>query len=357
MELLGIGEFARQSGLTPKALRLYDELGLLVPAEVDPYTGYRRYRPGQLDRARLVARLRLVGMPLARIRQLAEAPPRTAVDLVTSYWRQVEADIAARGALVAELVQDLRKDTTMSPVSTPVLHATGFAGQGTRTEQLDAYGIWRQACALADGFRDPKAQGNAGRSVAAEAIAVIAGLVGADGRDKQSEPLDRTEMTAVFSSVAENLGTDSSSGTTLTVVGVAAGEIVIGHVGDSRALLVRDGVSECLTTDHTIVAGLVAEGRLLPDEARNHPERAILTRVLGAAGADESSAPDLVSVTARPGDRLVLTTKGVHAVLDPSALAELVAVPGHREAAEQIAAAVKTAHAPDNWSVIVADLI
>ena len=65
MARLSIGEFARVSGLTPKALRLYDELGLLPPADVDPRSGYRSYDPAQLGRARLVAWLRGLGMPLA----------------------------------------------------------------------------------------------------------------------------------------------------------------------------------------------------------------------------------------------------------------------------------------------------
>ena len=54
MELLTIGAFARAAGLTPKALRLYARLGLLVPAAVDPESGYRYYAPGQLHRARLI---------------------------------------------------------------------------------------------------------------------------------------------------------------------------------------------------------------------------------------------------------------------------------------------------------------
>ena len=58
--LMTIGDFARDAGLSPKALRLYDELGLLVPAEVGQYSGYRRYAPSQLERARLVASLRLL---------------------------------------------------------------------------------------------------------------------------------------------------------------------------------------------------------------------------------------------------------------------------------------------------------
>ena len=67
MDLLTIGAFARASRLSPKALRLYDSLGLLMPAHVDEVSGYRFYRPDQQERARLVAWLRRLGMPLARI--------------------------------------------------------------------------------------------------------------------------------------------------------------------------------------------------------------------------------------------------------------------------------------------------
>ncbi len=70
MTFLSIGDFARASGLTAKALRLYDELELVVPAKVDELNGYRWYAPEQLERARLVASLRLIGMPLYRIREV-----------------------------------------------------------------------------------------------------------------------------------------------------------------------------------------------------------------------------------------------------------------------------------------------
>ena len=63
----GIGEMARASGLSVSALRFYDGAGVLVPAEVDPLTGYRRYADDQLRAARLVAGLRRVGMPVAGI--------------------------------------------------------------------------------------------------------------------------------------------------------------------------------------------------------------------------------------------------------------------------------------------------
>ena len=73
--MLTIGEFARASRLSAKALRLYDELGLLRPARVDPDSGYRFYEPAQLERARLVAWLRRLGMPLARIRGVRRGHP------------------------------------------------------------------------------------------------------------------------------------------------------------------------------------------------------------------------------------------------------------------------------------------
>ena len=66
-ELLPIGAFAARARLSAKALRLYDRRGLLAPARVDEATGYRFYRAGQIERARLVALLRQLDMPLARI--------------------------------------------------------------------------------------------------------------------------------------------------------------------------------------------------------------------------------------------------------------------------------------------------
>ena len=70
--LLTIGAFARTSRLSIKALRLYDESGLLPPVCIDPETGYRYYDPAQLERARLVVWLRRLDMPLARIRLVCD---------------------------------------------------------------------------------------------------------------------------------------------------------------------------------------------------------------------------------------------------------------------------------------------
>jgi len=104
VELMTSGAFAEASGLSRKALRLYDELGLLHPARVDPDTLYRFYHPGQLEQARLVAWLRRLGMPLAVIRSVSGLPPAQAAGELAAYWATVEAEIAARRELATFLI-------------------------------------------------------------------------------------------------------------------------------------------------------------------------------------------------------------------------------------------------------------
>src|SRR6185295_15462925 len=77
-----------------KALRLYDRRGLLTPADVDPDTGYRRYRESQLATARLIVLLRRLNMPLADVAELVAAPAAVGAELLVSYWDMVERRMA-----------------------------------------------------------------------------------------------------------------------------------------------------------------------------------------------------------------------------------------------------------------------
>ncbi len=108
MEEVGIGEFARRSRLSVKALRLYDEMGVLVPARVDRASGYRYYDEAQLEQARLVAMLRQLDLPLAEIRELLACDPIDAADRIAAHWREVESVHDARRELVGYLVNRLR---------------------------------------------------------------------------------------------------------------------------------------------------------------------------------------------------------------------------------------------------------
>ncbi|MEW2620768.1 MerR family transcriptional regulator [Streptomyces sp. NPDC048106] len=102
-DLLTIGAFAARARLSAKALRLYDRLGLLAPAYVDESSGYRYYRADQAERARLVALLRQLDMPLAVIAGVVGAEGAEAARLLAAYWADVEARLAEQRTLVEYL--------------------------------------------------------------------------------------------------------------------------------------------------------------------------------------------------------------------------------------------------------------
>ncbi|MER6450015.1 MerR family transcriptional regulator [Streptomyces venezuelae] len=113
-----IGEMGRDSGLGVSALRFYDRAGVLLPARVDPATGYRWYAPEQLDEARLLARLRQAGMPLADVRLVLAAWSGGDTGLVPllldGHLRRLERELAdARGALSAVRARLGHKESTM----------------------------------------------------------------------------------------------------------------------------------------------------------------------------------------------------------------------------------------------------
>jgi DNA-binding transcriptional MerR regulator len=105
---ISIGEFARRSRLSLKALRLYDELGVLVPSRVDQASGYRYYDTAQLDEARLVVMLRQLQLPLAAVKELLACDPAAAATRIAEHWRDAEAAHDARRDLADYLVNRLR---------------------------------------------------------------------------------------------------------------------------------------------------------------------------------------------------------------------------------------------------------
>jgi DNA-binding transcriptional MerR regulator len=119
LELMSIGEFAGLSRLSPKALRLYDELGLLEPARVDDSSGYRFYSGDQLERARLIAALRQLQVPLAEIRALLALAPADAARRLGEHWADAEAQHSTRRRLAGFLVDRLSgKRSIMYDVNT-----------------------------------------------------------------------------------------------------------------------------------------------------------------------------------------------------------------------------------------------
>ncbi|WP_261664436.1 MerR family transcriptional regulator [Deinococcus sp. Marseille-Q6407] len=113
-DLLSLGEFSRRSRLSRKALRLYDTLDLLPPAWVDEASGYRYYAPGQLERARLIVRLRQLNLPLAEIRQVVDAPAAAQAEQLRGLWQREQQAFASREALAQFLMDTLSGETPMT---------------------------------------------------------------------------------------------------------------------------------------------------------------------------------------------------------------------------------------------------
>ena len=119
MKEISIGEFARRSRLSLKALRLYDERGVLVPSRVDQASGYRYYDTAQLDEARLVVMMRQLQLPLEAVKELLACDPADAAKRIAEHWRDAEAAHDARRELADYLVSRLSgKRSVMYEVAT-----------------------------------------------------------------------------------------------------------------------------------------------------------------------------------------------------------------------------------------------
>jgi len=110
-------------------------------------------------------------------------------------------------------------------------------------------------------------------------------------------------------------------GTTMTAVVISGDTAFIAHVGDSRCYLIRGGAISQLSRDHTLVARMVSEGRLTPEQAEAHPQRSVLTRALGA---DRDVDVDELRITVMDGDRLLLCSDGLTGMLSDDEIRDFV---------------------------------
>jgi protein phosphatase len=159
--------------------------------------------------------------------------------------------------------------------------------------------------AVTDGMGGAQA-GELASALAAQALREGAG---AGFGDERAEELVQEANRRVFERASSDAAA-SGMGTTATIALVeeTSGRVLFGHVGDSRAYLIRDGALEQLTQDHSLVAELVRSGRLSPEEAESHPQRSVITRVLGT---DRTVDVDTFVIEGRPGDLFLLCSDGL----------------------------------------------
>ncbi|MGN6251345.1 MAG: PP2C family protein-serine/threonine phosphatase [Marmoricola sp.] len=142
--------------------------------------------------------------------------------------------------------------------------------------------------------------------------------------------------------------------TTLTAALFDGSRLCVAHVGDSRGYLLRDGVLEQLTKDHTFVQSLVDEGRITEDEARTHPHRNLILRAVDGVHEPEAdvSAHELL-----PGDRVLLCSDGCSGALDEATMAQLLTLDPLDQAAPALVTAALEAGSSDNVTVVLAELV
>jgi serine/threonine protein phosphatase PrpC len=216
-----------------------------------------------------------------------------------------------------------------------------------RRHNEDAYVVQPPLFAVADGMGGAKA-GEVASGLAAAAVQESANE-DASGEARVAGLIEEANR-RVFRRATEDRDA-SGMGTTMTVALVEAEQVAFGHVGDSRAYLIRDGRLEQLTDDHSLVAELVRSGKLTPEEAEIHPQRSVITRALGT---EEDVDVDTFSVEAAAGDLFLLCSDGLTSMVDDQTILDAVQQhrPNLQEAAKALVTAANRGGGEDNITVV-----
>ncbi|UPL14183.1 PP2C family protein-serine/threonine phosphatase [Microbacterium galbinum] len=144
-------------------------------------------------------------------------------------------------------------------------------------------------------------------------------------------------------------------GTTVSAIIMVDEYAVIGHIGDSRIYLYRDDALTQITADHTFVQRLVDSGRITPEEARYHPRRSVLMRVLSDMDSDPEL--DMFVMPTQPGDRWLLCSDGLSGVVDENRILKAMRLglaPGRT--ADNLLKQALDGGAPDNVTIVIVDV-
>ncbi|TMM27665.1 MAG: Stp1/IreP family PP2C-type Ser/Thr phosphatase [Actinobacteria bacterium] len=186
-------------------------------------------------------------------------------------------------------------------------HGTDTGKKRRRNE--DDYVVEPPLFAIADGMGGAQA-GELASSLAAGAVREDEGTAGSG--ERRVTQLIQEANRRVYQRSSQDAAA-SGMGTTLTVALVGDGTVAFGHVGDSRAYLIRDRRLEQLTEDHSLVAELVRSGKLSPEETRTHPQRSVITRALGT---DPDVDVDTFSIETQTGDLFMLCSDGLTSMVE-----------------------------------------
>src|SRR3954467_11123581 len=219
----------------------------------------------------------------------------------------------------------------------------------TRTGNEDRFLAKPPLFAVADGMGGHQA-GEVASGLAIELLDAIAGRLPAPSEDEVVATIERSN--AAIRDEAGSRSDLAGMGTTCTVV-IVDSSIHVAHVGDSRAYRFRGGKLVQLTDDHSLVASMVREGVISSAEALVDGRRNIITRALGA---DDDTHVDVAAADRQPGDRILISTDGLHGQVDDAAIAGVLTEETDlRVAADRLVGLANAAGGDDNVTVIVID--
>ncbi|WP_343206241.1 PP2C family serine/threonine-protein phosphatase [Arthrobacter yangruifuii] len=222
-----------------------------------------------------------------------------------------------------------------------------------RFKNDDSAYVGRYLAVVADGMG-----GHAGGNVAS--ASTVLDLVHLDSAVYEDEPLTvlADEIQAANSLLSELVTTSpqlSGMGTTVTALLLHEQRLALAHIGDSRAYRLKDGRFEQISVDHTFVQRLIDEGRLRPEEAEVHPHKNVLMRVLG--DVDASPELDLATFDVEPGERWLLCSDGLTAVLRDSDIEGVLrSTHGLQECVDTLVELTLAGGSPDNVTVAVIEI-
>ena len=244
-----------------------------------------------------------------------------------------------------------------SAASQPLfLYSTTVSDVGTvRANNQDSSFAGEHLIAICDGMGG-HAGGDTASSIAIRSLAHIE----QDDTGGDVEVISRMMETSVMAAHDAIVGKAkrerklAGMGTTVTAVALVAGYWVVAHIGDSRAYLLRDGHLSRITCDHSYVQHLIDTGRITPAEAKNHPQRNVVMRVLGDFDIDPP--PDISIRKAHPADRWLLCSDGLCGVLEDSTIKEtMTALADQGECAQRLVQMALRAGSTDNVTAVIAD--
>ena len=220
-----------------------------------------------------------------------------------------------------------------------------------RRRNEDAFVCEPPLFAVADGMGGAQA-GEVASRLAADSLRELE--LGDLSSPEQTVELIREANRRVYEYSSENASA-RGMGTTMTVALVEGSVVTIGHVGDSRAYLLRDDQLTQLTQDHSLVAELVRSGRLSPKEAASHPRRSVITRALGT---DSDVEVDVFSLRGQDGDLFLLCSDGLTSMLSDEEIARLLVATRADldEAGKALITAANQAGGEDNITVVMFEL-